>query len=336
VREGGGQILRTALALAAATGQPFRIERIRAGRKPPGLKAQHLAGVQAVARLCNAYVAGAELGAMALTFEPGPITASRVEARIGTAGSIPLLLQAVLFPCLVAPHPVELHLEGGTDVRGGPPWDSITEVLLPCFRRLADIEVSVTCRGFYPPGGGQVRIRMHPSGYTKPLSLARRGEVTALHGRSMAGRALQEREVAERQAKAVRDLLRKVDVRVDYHDSPSPGSAVVLWAETDTGCRIGADCLGEPRRPAEEVGKRAARQLKARLDTGCAVDEHLTDQLVPLLAWCGGELHSEVLSEHTWANLYVVEQFLGKRIEVEESASRLTCTVGAARTFTKS
>ena len=320
-REGGGQILRTALALSAATGQAFRIQHIRASRNPPGLKAQHLAGVRAVQALCGGKCEGAEMGATALTFVPGRIEAREVDVPISTAGSLTLLLQALLLPAALAPHPVRLRLEGGTDVPGGPPWDSFVLLLAPLMARIARLEVRLMRRGFYPPGGGRVEIVVTPGGQREPLALAERGTVLRVRGRSMASAQLRERRVAERQAQAAREMLGGLDVAIEesYEESLSAGSALVLEAVTDRGARIGADALGMKRRTAEEVGRMAAASLRTRLDGGCCTDEHLTDQLIPLLALVGGSLRAETISEHTWANVHTTEQFLGPCLEIVEA-----------------
>ncbi|HXE73892.1 MAG TPA: RNA 3'-terminal phosphate cyclase [Candidatus Nitrosotenuis sp.] len=346
--EGGGQILRTSLALAALTGQGFEIVDIRRKRPSPGLQAQHLAAVRLAARLCSARVAGDEIGSCRLSFRPGPLRAGGFEMDVGTAGSLTLLLQAVLLPALAAPGPVVLTLQGGTDVRWSCPADYLERVILPYFRLLGGVRQTVVRRGFYPSGGGRLELVVEPrseEGEVPPLAgenpawhrvrrrlrlpaadLTERRPLVAVRGVSVAAEKLRPRQVAERQKKAAQEVLARaglelpVSIDVDYGPSLSPGSALVLWAEGAAGgwpLRLGADHLGERGVPAEEVGRRAAALLLSRMAQAAPVEEHLADNLVPLLGLAGGAMRCQVVSDHTRANIYVVEQFSGLRYRVE-------------------
>ena len=160
--EGGGQIVRTALAISSLTGEPFRVNNIRLGRKDPGLKAQHVHCVKALQQLCNAKADGAEIGSKELLFVPGKISAKNLTVDIGTAGSITLLLQAVLLPCMFAQKTHTLTLIGGTDTQWSMPIDYFTNVLVPQYRRVCGLEVKVLKRGYYPKGGGKVELKIKP------------------------------------------------------------------------------------------------------------------------------------------------------------------------------
>ena len=174
--EGGGQILRTSLALSLATGRPFRIDGIRAGREKPGLLRQHLTAVHAAASVSGATVAGAELGSTTLSFEPGPVAGGEYHLAVGTAGSATLVLQTVLPALLRAVEPSELVLEGGTHNPFAPPFDFVAKTFVPVLRRMgADVTMSLERYGFYPAGGGRFSARVAPSAL-RPLSLTRRGE----------------------------------------------------------------------------------------------------------------------------------------------------------------
>lgn len=319
------------MALAAVTGQATEIVRIRRRRSPPGLKAQHLAGVRLAARLCGARLEGDRIGSEELRFLPGPLQAGEFSADVGTAGSLTLLLQAALLPALLAPGPVRLRLRGGTDVRWSPPADYLSAVVLPWFRRLAPILETVPRRGYFPEGGGVLEIhagegpplpRRHPipwhalrsaCGHAGPLDLLESRRPVAVRGVSSASERLRGRRVAERQADAARDVLGGMAVEIEerYEPSASPGSAMVVWAEGPDGLLTGADCLGARGLPAEEVGAGAARMLLERLERDEPVEEHLADHLVPLLALVGGRIRCQELSGHVQANLYVAERFSG-------------------------
>lgn len=320
--EGGGQILRSSLALSCHTGKPFTIEQIRGKRSPPGLKAQHLAGVQVARRLTGARVEGALIGSTRLVFEPAhPARGSHFE-DVGTAGSLTLLLQSVLLPALTSGQPVELELVGGTDVSWSPPLDYLAEVLLPYYARLGEVELRVGRRGFHPKGKGRLALRLaghHPA--LPPLDLTRPLERPRLYGRSVASEGLRERRVAERQAEAAREILPGLELECAYVPTLSTGSVVTLWAEEEGGSwpvRAGADLLGSRGVPAEEVGRQAARRLKRRLEVVQPVEEHLADNLVPFLALFGGKLLCQEVSAHTRGNAYVMEQFLPVRFQMGE------------------
>lgn len=336
--EGGGQILRTSVALAAVTGQAFEIRRIRQRRTPPGLKAQHLAGVRLAADLCGARVQGDHVGSREMRFEPGPLRPGVYERDVGTAGALMLLLQAALLPALFAPGPVELRLVGGTDVRWSPPADYLRHVVLPWFRLLGEIHEEIPRRGYYPNGGGVLRLSVRngprPAGPrptpweelrracgAAPLDLVGPLQPVSIRGVASASEPLRSREVAERQARAAREVLARevpelpVSLAEEYVSSPSPGAATVLWAEhadPDSPLRMGADSLGTRGRPAEEVGAHAAELLAQRLRDPAPVEEHLADHLVPLLALLGGRMMPQEFSGHVQANLYVAETFSGR------------------------
>jgi RNA 3'-terminal phosphate cyclase (ATP) len=176
--EGGGQILRSSLALSMATGQPFRIHRIRAGRKKPGLARQHLTCVKAAARVCSAQVEGAELGSTVLSFRPGPIIPGRYSFSVGSAGSSTLVFQTLMPALITTGQAFELTLEGGTHNPAAPPLDFLDRVYLAALRRMGvETTILVERRGFFPAGGGKWTIAVSPSGPLKPLHLPERGRM---------------------------------------------------------------------------------------------------------------------------------------------------------------
>lgn len=345
--EGGGQILRTALAFSCLTGTPFRMNNIRLGRAKPGIKPQHLHCIRALKELCGAKADGDDIGSTSLLFIPGKITAKNTTIDIGTAGSITLLLQAVLTPCMFADKTHTLKILGGTDVPFSMPIDYFSEVVLPQFRRICDFDLKILKRGYYPLGGGEVHLTIKPRfsknvlGTIENLRLAlahnqftitSRGTLTSIKGISHASADLSLRTVAERQAAAATQAIRTLNVPIhiqnQYHKTPSTGSGITLWAiysqngevHPENPVRIGADALGKRDVPAEDVGITAAKKLITEINSGAPIDRHLADNIIPLLALVKNSTISvSEITLHTKTNLWVVEQFLGPTFKEEKN-----------------
>ncbi|MCS7312983.1 MAG: RNA 3'-terminal phosphate cyclase [Acidobacteria bacterium] len=320
--EGGGSILRHALGFSVLTGRPFWIRHIRANRPQPGLRSQHVHSVRAAARLCGARVRGDSVGSTELTFEPGAVRPGDYEVDIGTAGSVTLLLQAILLPVVMGPVETRWVVRGGTDVPWSIPADYFEAILLFQLQRWAQASFRLLRRGYYPAGGGHVELRVRPHGVPPmPLRLDGSGRLVRVEGVAHASCPLRSARVAERMRAAAVNALRRppdvpVSVRVDYQETASPGAGIVLWAtlrdvdDQTVEYRLGASALGERGVPAETVGVRAAQALTEELDAGACADRHLADQLVPFLAWVGGRLRTSALTPHTRASLYVARRFL--------------------------
>ncbi|MFZ8795339.1 MAG: RNA 3'-terminal phosphate cyclase, partial [Acidilobaceae archaeon] len=249
--EGGGQILRTALALSAITGRPMRIYSIRAKRDNPGLRPQHLTAVKAMAQICGARVKGAEVGSMTLEFHPSAIRGGSYVFDVGTAGSVSLVLQALLPVLAFADKPVTVRIRGGTDVPMAPTIDYVREVLARLTETLGyKFTVRVERRGHYPRGGGLVTVTVdQPPGGFKPRDFTERGELRGVALRSHAVKL--PRHVAERQASSAAAVLREklgVEPRVEVEHSEQglgPGSGITIWAIFDNTV-MGSDSLGAP------------------------------------------------------------------------------------------
>jgi RNA 3'-terminal phosphate cyclase (GTP) len=340
--EGGGQILRTALALSTLTGRPFRAERIRQNRPVPGLKPQHLSAIKALMRMSGARVKGAAVGAGEIVFAPGAIKPGHYTLDIGTAGSVTLLMQALLLPCLLAGGATVLKISGGTDTRWSIPIDYFIHLILPIFRRLGRIDAVVIQRGFYPKGQGVLELKIRPELPAIPavdagvwkgeicrmmpvLDLSARRKPAAIKGLSAASEFLSKARVAERQAESAGALLRTglpVDIRTEYCRSASPGTVITLWVvDADGRSLMGADALGEKGKPAEDVGGEAARKLMETLYTEATVDVHLADNLIPLLAVVGGKIRTARITDHIRANIHVCERFSDVRFKIDEAAA---------------
>lgn len=322
--EGGGQMLRSALVLSLATGTAFHMHSIRAGRDKPGLKPQHLYILHALKQLSGSTVNGAREGSSDVSFMPQPVKGGKLSIDVGTAGSITLLLQSVLPAARLGSEPTDLEVTGGTDVRWSPTFDYFREIL---YRG----PIEIVRRGFYPRGGGQVRIRIEPEPF-RPIHCTTRPKLTRIRIRSVASRELQKAKVAERQVQGARRLLSSFRTRfeeiVEYVDSFSTSTAVACIAEYDD-VRLGADALGERGKRAEDVGRDAAEKLLEEMRSDAPVDRHAADHLVLSLALGGGEILVSQLTDHARTNLWVCEQFLGPVFRVDQH--RISCGSPATR-----
>ncbi|MFC1801559.1 RNA 3'-terminal phosphate cyclase [Nanoarchaeota archaeon] len=330
--EGGGQIIRTALALSTITGKSFKAVNIRRGREEPGLKAQHLACITALKQICGAETNSVEVGSEVLEYKPGKIKSGTYQIDIGTAGSITLLLQAVLLPCFFAPRKVTLKITGGTCGKWQAPAEYFQNVLLPHLFKLAEkIDFKILKRGYYPKGGGQIELAVSPKKgleNVQTINLVSRGDLMQIKGVSYAARALEKAQVAERQAKATRKLLGRYEVPInitkEYGESLNPGSGIVLWGvfssdDHQNPIRLGANGLGERGKPSEKVGEEAALGLIKEIDSETVVDSHLSDQLIPFMGLLpGSQIKVASVSKHCESNIYAVEKFLDVKFEIKD------------------
>jgi RNA 3'-phosphate cyclase len=310
--EGGGQILRTALSLAAVTGAPVRIERIRAGRPKPGLRPQHLTAVQALARVSQAEVSEARLGSQALTFKPRIPQAGRylfdVAEKTGSAGAVSLIVQALLPPLLMAGAPSTVILKGGTHVPWSPPVHYLSHVFLPALAGLgAQAELTLERWGWYPRGGGAVRLKITPAQSFTSVEWRTPAAPVAFRGLSAAAQLPE--HVARRQAaRLTARLTAAVPVEIVPANGQDPGSFIFLW-----GPRAGFSALGARGKPAEQVADEVAEAYLAFRKSGSALDRHLADQVLLYLALARGPstFTTEAVTSHLLTNIWVIEQFLG-------------------------
>ncbi|MEW6659802.1 MAG: RNA 3'-terminal phosphate cyclase [Thermodesulfobacteriota bacterium] len=316
--EGGGQILRTALSLAATLEQPVQIANIRAGRAKPGLRPQHLTAVLALARITQAEVSGGELHSRELSFRPRrPQPGSYlfdVAEKTGSAGSVTLLAQALLPPLLAAGRPSSLTLRGGTHVPWSPPAHYFLNVFLPALAQLGvRVEMTLNRWGWYPRGGGEVGLEIHPAPKLAGVEWRKPPEFRDFRALSAASRLPE--HVRRRQGERLQSRLGG-ELPVDLIEAGGldPGSMVLLY-----GPRAGFDALGTRGKPAEKVADEAADAFLSFRDRGAAVDRHLADQIVLYLARAKGpsSLITPEITLHLLTNLWVIEQFLGPIFEVK-------------------
>ncbi|MHA1771399.1 MAG: RNA 3'-terminal phosphate cyclase [Candidatus Thorarchaeota archaeon] len=319
--EGGGQILRTAVSLSAFTLKPVRIYNIRAGRPRPGLKRQHIAGIELTGHLVNANISGLREGSTEVVFQPRERKGGLFKYDIGTAGAISLVLQAVLPAAVLAPDKITLHIKGGTDVSWSPPIDYMRKVFIPAITRIGtQVTIKQLRRGHYPRGGGEVICEVNPVEKISPFREDIFGELEYVEGISHCVRL--PAHIAERQAKAAENTLRaggidSIKIEVEHYPKDKdphrgPGSGIVLLAKSNRGNCIGADSLGKRGKSAEAVGNDAANKLLRQIATGMPVDAHLADMLVPYIALASGESRIGVteITSHLETNIWATEKFL--------------------------
>ncbi len=332
--EGGGAILRQALALSMLTGKAFKIINIRKNRPNPGLAPQHVACIDASIKLCNAEVVGSYTGGTELEFKPGEFKGGHHDIDIGTAGSITLLLQSLLLPSIFCGKKVSFHITGGTDVKWSQPFDYFNSVFLAQMRRYADIEANLFKRGYYPKGGGEVRVvingKFNSPNQAPSILLLEQKSLLQIRGLSHASADLEGAKVAERQSESAKLYLGKLNAPFSftnhYYNPLSTGSGITLWAvfgddeiDQKNPVVIGADSLGERNKKAEDVGKEAADNLMKEISSGVAVDKHLADQLIPFMALAGGIIKTSEVTNHVKSNIYVVKNFLDVKFDIKDN-----------------
>ncbi len=334
--EGGGAIVRQALGLSVLTGKPFEVTNIRKNRPVPGLKSQHLHGINALQRLCEAKVVGNFVGSESLQFTPGKLAGGELFIDIGTAGAITLLLQSIVLPVAFSPVKIKLKIKGGTDVAWSPSIDYFQYVFLPILNRFAKASLKVLKRGYFPVGGGEVEFEMEGRPWNEqPLIIEERCPLQLIKGIAHASSDLEEAQVAERMAKSAEVIAAAlkvpVQIRLEYLKTACSGCGITLWAITGEADEwrvksqsiLGADELGEKNKKAEDVGMAVAEQLVQEVRSNTPIDHFLADQLVPFLAWCGGKIKVSSVSKHVRSNMYVAEQFLG--VEFNMEGNELVC-----------
>ncbi|KAJ7043310.1 RNA 3'-terminal phosphate cyclase domain-containing protein [Mycena alexandri] len=349
VLEGGGQILRNSISLSALLGKPISIQKVRNGRKPPGLKNQHRTGIELAAEIASARLTGATNGSSTVEFSPGQITPGDYAADPVTAGAATLLLQISLPILLFAPSaaPSKLTLKGGTNATMAPQIDYIQHIFLPFARRHFGLkaEVDVLTRGYFPRGGGNVLVTIPPGVPGAKLTAAsvlERGAITRIGGiahlaglpthlgQKMADSALRRLAQNGLAPDAPVPVPVEIECRRERNDNtPGAGSGIVLWAELAGGGMIGGSAVGNKKKDAVTVGEEAADELIKGLEAGGCVDEWLEDQIIILMALAEGT--SEVrcgkngLTLHTKTAIWVAEQLTDAKFDltVEDSGNTI-------------
>nr|WP_245597031.1 RNA 3'-terminal phosphate cyclase [Methermicoccus shengliensis] len=315
--EGGGQILRTAIALSAITGQPLRLYNIRKGRRSEGLAPQHLKAVQTAAHITDARVDGLKLHSTELFFHPTCIHPLNGEVDIGTAGSITLLLQCILPILLHAPKSSSFTVRGGTDVEWSPSWDYFEHITLAALGQMgASVEAGLLMRGYYPEGGGVVSMKVSPSHiHISPREFERSDAPIAGNVHSFALPSHVPERIRDAAATFLMQHGHPAHIALEHTRARSVGCGITLWSGL-----LGACALGRRGLPAERVGRMAASQLLKEIKSGASVDVHLADQLIPYMALSGGgEFVVREITEHTRTNVWTVQHFVDVECTIERT-----------------
>lgn len=338
--EGGGQILRTSLSLAAITGRSLQIDRIRAGREKPGLAIQHLTGVRAAAALCQATVRGDRVGSTQLEFIPGqPVQAGDytfdVAQTVGTgsAGAVSLILQTVLLPLALVKGESVVTLKGGTFIPWSPPAPYIEQVYLPVLQQMGvQATVKLVSWGWYPRGGGELELRVNGNGGVgslQPIQLLERGTFQQVKGLAIATELPS--HIPQRMASRAENLLTQAQLKAKVQPrrerGVGAGTGIFLTAEYEQ-TRTGFGAVGKIGLPAEEVAAIATQELLAFHANGAPVDVHLADQLLlpAALASAPSQYHVAEVSTHLVTNAWVIEQFGLADIVIDQNARLVTVT----------
>lgn len=338
--EGGGQILRSSLALAMITQRPIRVTNIRARRAKPGLRRQHLAAVQAAARLCNALVHGAAVSSQTLEFAPGPITGGHIDIDIGTAGSTTLVVQTLLVPAIHANVALHLTVTGGTHNPLAPPFEFLDRVFAPHLRAMgADVTLVLDRHGFANGGRGNMErderdrgkltVTVLPGASAlRPLELVDAPPVSRRCATAILARL--PTHVADREHAVVRERLGFSATECAIREVPEGGPANVLLLEIERGSgRELVTGYGEQGLRAETVAQRACDALAAFLAADVPVGEHLADQLLlPMALAPGSRFRTLPLSLHATTNIETIQRFLDIPIRVEPAAGGVTVAFG--------
>ncbi|MHC4791733.1 MAG: RNA 3'-terminal phosphate cyclase [Planctomycetota bacterium] len=339
-KSGSGTIVRDAVSLSVLVGQELHVTNIRAKRDKPGLRPQHLRGVEACSQICQGKLEGAKVGSREIRFRPGErISGGDFNFDIGTAGSTTMLASILLPLSLFAKRASAYTITGGLFQDFAPSAYHLKYVLFPVLRKMGvDAGLQIIQPGYVPSGKGVTGIRVEPQrGRLRPIVLLEQGNIREIRGIALSS-LLEGRKVSERMAKECHKRLKakRYDARIEivYDGKAGPafkkvsiqaGAALAIWAETTTGCLIGSDMAGEPRRTAEFIGKQVARKLIEDLETGATVDRHLADQLIPFCALADGvsEYLIPRMTEHVETRLWLVEKILGAKTEVRNNHLRV-------------
>ncbi len=318
--EGGGQILRTSLALSMCLGKPFQITHVRANRARPGLQPQHLTAVTSAAAIVDAELEGADIGSQQLRFIPGPVKAGDYRFSIGTAGSTTLLLQALLPALMTADKASNLVLEGGTHNPFAPPYDFLQKSFLPLIKRTGpEINLQLERRGFAPRGGGLLQVAIQPAAQLKPLVLTERGKLLQQSAEVLLAHLPE--HIAQRELKVIANELGYSESQLHIiRDAAAygPGNAVLVTVQSESVTEV-FSAFGERGLPAEQVAQKVVNEVKHYLQSEVAVGTHLADQLLIPLALAGkGEYLTQKPSLHTLTNMAVVRQFMEVEFNVRQ------------------
>jgi RNA 3'-terminal phosphate cyclase (ATP) len=324
-KSGSGTIVRYSVALASLLGEEIKIENIRAGRDKAGLRAQHLKVLQACQEMCHGVVKNASVGSKEITYKPGEkFNGGEYSWDIGTAGSTTMMAQTLLPLACFARKPSKFRLEGGLFQDFAPSAYHMKYVLVPFLKQLGiRVEFDIIRPGYVPRGGGIIEIRVEPAVKLKPLNLTEQGEISSIKGIALSSH-LKEKRVSQRMAGECQRVLSSYGYKAEIEiiedvGSLQEGAALAIYAETNSGNRIGSDRAGRPGRSSESIGRYVAERFIEDVNTGAVVDRYIADQLIIYAGLAEGVTRYLVprITEHVETNLWLIEEFLGARIKID-------------------
>ena len=331
-KSGSGTIVRFAVGLATLLGEELHLTNIRAKREKPGLRPQHLKAIQALQQICQGSLDGGEIGSKQIRFKPGgEVRSGCYEWDIGTAGSTTLLAVTLLPVACFSTGAMSFKISGGLFQDFAPSAYHVQYVLFPMLKNMGiTARLSIIRPGYVPRGGGIIEVEVEPVvGKIKPISLLSQGDVTKMEGIALSSH-LKERRVSERMAGKCNEVLKSSGYRAQIeiiHDTLAlqRGAALALYAKTSSGCIIGADRAGEPKRTSEDIARHVAESLVEDLAAGATVDRYLADQLIFYAALADGVSQYRIprLTEHVETNLWLIESILGAKTGVNKNLVRI-------------
>jgi RNA 3'-phosphate cyclase len=323
---GGGQVLRTVIGLSSLIQEPVKITNIRQNRPgvEQGLRPQHMMGVKIAGEFCDAEIEGLKEGSTTIEFTPQKLHSVSGEIDIGTAGSVTLLIQTLLPILIFSKKTISLKIKGGTEVKWAPHVQYYQNVAIPLINKLgSNIQMEVIKHGYYPKGGGLVRIESKPTKKLRAWVCENRGDIKSLHVESVAGNL--PREIAQRQGDTALRLLRfkyhnnKSSMVFKSAESISPGTSCTCYAICENSI-LGASSLGERGLKAEIVGQEAYEELEKSLETGACLDKYMADQILPFIALAEGNSNVSIegATDHLVTNIKVIEKVLPVKFKAEK------------------
>ncbi|XP_034529593.1 RNA 3'-terminal phosphate cyclase [Notolabrus celidotus] len=334
VMEGGGQILRVSAALSCITGTAIKISQIRAGRSTPGLRPQHLSGLQLVSDLCSGNLQGATIGSTDISLTPGKIRSGDHTADTQTAGSVCLLMQVALPCALFADSSSQLCLKGGTNAEMAPQIDYTVKVFKPIVEKFGiNFDCDIRMRGYYPKGGGEVMVTVNPVKELQPVNMMERGNITKIYGRTFVAGVLPFKLAKDMSTAAVRTIRKEIkELYVNIQSlqekdkAYGSGNGIIIIAESSTGCVFAGSALGKKGVYADKVGMEAAEMLLRNIRNNGCVDEFLQDQLIIFMALAKGKsrIRTGPVTLHTQTAIHVAEQLTQAKFTITKCEDELS------------
>ena len=331
--EGGGQIIRSAIALSVLTKKPVTINNIRSNRSNPGLRPQHFTAIKIMKTLCNAKTKNIKVGSSNIEFIPGILEAGNYNFNIGTAGSIILVFQTCILGCLKTKASIKINLIGGTDVKWAPTWDYFEQVFLPLIKKMGvKCNAQLIQRGYYPTGGGEAQITINPCEKVKPFNVSKKQDYKEVFGKIHLAN-LPEHIGTRMKHSAIKTLLKKnlkAQITIERATTSSAGTGITLWSKSDESI-IGTTMLGEQGILSEKIGESAAKNLLSEINKGVSLDVYAFDQIIPYLSVIKNNDTSSFsvreISSHAQTNIWLVKQFLNADYNIKKLEDYVHITV---------